>query len=165
MIGCRAFVAALVVAGDARHDLLQGRIRELVRLGDKLLGSLSPQDGSQAVPVKDRHFTVLPDLKIEAQIIVCVDGQHAVSMTPDERTCSYVLIDQNESRHFARMRLFSGPCWIWQALARVYASAAEWALPHCRRAQDAARSLSVFPARSSLSNVTNWLTVRMPAFW
>ena len=72
MIGCRAFVATFIVASDARHGLLQGGICELVRLDDELLGGSSPQDGSQAMPVKDRHFTVLPGFKMETQISVRV---------------------------------------------------------------------------------------------
>ena len=56
VIGGCSLVATLIVAGDARHNLLQGCIGKLARLGDKLLGGLAPQDGSQAPPVKDRDL-------------------------------------------------------------------------------------------------------------
>ena len=48
------------------------------------------------MPVKNRHFTVLPDFIIETQITVCVGGHNEMFVTPDERNCSDVLIDQPE---------------------------------------------------------------------
>lgn len=76
----RPLIPALVVAGDASHQLLRGTGRQCPDLGEELLGGSASERRRETIVVRDRDVTVLAAAEGEAEVVRCV--VHAVLRGP-----------------------------------------------------------------------------------
>lgn len=65
----RSFIAALVIAGEASHELLLGVIIRLVNFSKEALCLGAAQRRCHHAVVKNQHFTALGDLEREKEIV------------------------------------------------------------------------------------------------